>query len=293
MSVRLEMLRAVRRSLSQLGDSSALVGERLRSQTRSGGRVLRPLWPLRSVLHGLRAGAALGSGRAHAAGNGLPTCSASASAADLDLVHLCCLIRCRASAGIPASSADSAALAARLESHRTPDGGYDSELGAPTASAYGCFLVAMAYEDLGVQVPSRDTLLQCLRQLRARDGGFANQPNQALGLTPTTAAIATLLRSLGENCPPGLEAWLLSQRHPESGFYAVPGAPIPDLLSTATALHALSCMGVSLDLLREPCLDFVRSLWTGDGAFAGSWADPTPDCEYTYYGLLALGHLSP
>jgi inactivated superfamily I helicase len=149
----------------------------------------------------------------------------------------------------------------------------------------------MAYEDLGTLVPSRDALLQSLQRLRSADGGFANQPGQSVGLTPTTAAAATLLRSLGECCPPGLEAWLLAQRHPESGFYAVPGAPVPDLLSTATALHALSCIGASLDSLRQPCLDFVRSLWTGDGAFAGSWADPTPDCEYTYYGLLALGHL--
>jgi len=291
-SVRLEMLRAVRRSLSHLGDSSALVGERLRSQLApEGGFCDRSgRGDLYYTVFGLEVLSALGAPMppemaAYLLGFGL--------GGDLDLVHLCCLIRSRAIAGIPASSADSAALAARLESHRTPDGGYDSEPGAPTASAYGCFLVAMAYEDPGMQVPSRDRLLHCLGQLRAADGGFANQPNQALGLTPTTAAIVTLLRSLGENCPPGLEEWLLSRRHPESGFFAVPGAPIPDLLSTATALHALSCTGVSLDLLREPCLDFVRSLWTGDGAFAGSWADPTPDCEYTYYGLLALGHLSP
>ena len=24
----------------------------------------------------------------------------------------------------------------------------------------------------------------------------------------------------------------------------------------------------------------------------GNWTDDTPDCEYTYYGLLALGNLS-
>ena len=32
--------------------------------------------------------------------------------------------------------------------------------------------------------------------------------------------------------------------------------------------------------------------WTNAGGFYGSWADNTLDCEYTYYGLLALGHLS-
>jgi len=33
-------------------------------------------------------------------------------------------------------------------------------------------------------------------------------------------------------------------------------------------------------------------LWTNRGGFYGNWLDDTLDCEYTYYGLLALGHLS-
>jgi hypothetical protein len=67
---------------------------------------------------------------------------------------------------------------------------------------------------------------------------------------------------------------------------------MPDLLSTATALHALAALHADIDHLREPCLDFVDTLWTSTGGFYGSWADDTLDCEYTYYGLLALGHLS-
>ena len=66
---------------------------------------------------------------------------------------------------------------------------------------------------------------------------------------------------------------------------------MPDLLSTATALHALACLSIATVTLREPCLQFVDSLWTGR-AFRGHWADEVEDCEYTYYGLLALGHLS-
>jgi hypothetical protein len=51
-------------------------------------------------------------------------------------------------------------------------------------------------------------------------------------------------------------------------------------------------MQVSLERIKEPCLDFVDTLWTNQGGFYGNWADDTLDCEYTYYGLLALGHLS-
>jgi hypothetical protein len=88
-----------------------------------------------------------------------------------------------------------------------------------------------------------------------------------------------------------LDQWLLARcRH--GGFFANPDAPVPDLLSTATALHALRSLHAPLDAIREDCLDFVDSLWTSQGAFYGTWVDDTPDCEYTYYGLLALGHLA-
>jgi prenyltransferase beta subunit len=291
-SVRLDMLAAVRRSLSRLGDSTALVGEYVRAHLApEGGFCDRSgRADLYYTVFGLELLQALD---APLPARTLHYLSGFGLGENLDLVHLSCLIRARAGAGIPLSPADADGLVARLESYRAADGGYDPTPAAPTASAYGCFLVAAAYEDLGREAPESEDLVRCLLQLRSTDGGYGNFPHQAAGLTPTTAAVVTLLRSMGRDVPAGVVDWLLAIRHPDSGFYAVPGAPIPDLLSTATALHALSQLGVSLDSLREPCLDFVRSLWNGEGAFAGSWADPTPDCEYTYYGLLALGHLAP
>ena len=67
---------------------------------------------------------------------------------------------------------------------------------------------------------------------------------------------------------------------------------MPDLLSTATALHALRGMDRDLEPFKEPCLDFIDSLWVNRGSFYGSWGEAYLDCEYTFYGLLALGHLS-
>ena len=86
--------------------------------------------------------------------------------------------------------------------------------------------------------------------------------------------------------------WLLDRCHARGGFFASCSTPVPDLLSTATALHALSALHVPIAGLRDPCLDFVDSLWTNRGGFFGTWADDTVDCEYTFYALLALGHLS-
>jgi prenyltransferase beta subunit len=86
--------------------------------------------------------------------------------------------------------------------------------------------------------------------------------------------------------------WLLGQIDPQGGFRAMPKAPIPDLLSTATALHALACLEIPLPSdAKEATLDFLDTLWTADGGFHGHWADDSLDAEYTFYGLLALGHL--
>ena len=101
-----------------------------------------------------------------------------------------------------------------------------------------------------------------------------------------------ILRHLDSTPDRTLADWLLARCHRDGGFFAAARAPMPDLLSTATALHALAALQADIEAVREACLDFVDTLWTNSGAFCGSWADPALDCEYTYYGLLALGHLS-
>ena len=67
---------------------------------------------------------------------------------------------------------------------------------------------------------------------------------------------------------------------------------IPDLLSTATALFALSLVGALPEDGREKHLDYLDSLWSTQGGFRGHAGDQIVDCEYTYYGLLSLGCLA-
>lgn len=211
----------------------------------------------------------------------------------LDFVHLTCLARCWAALP-PEFSRDAprAAIAPRVEAYRSRDGGYHTEPDSERGTTYGCFLALGAYQDLGIPLPHAPAMLACIESLRADDGGYANQDDMPLGLTPSTAAAVMLLRHLEQRPPRELGDWLLSRCRPEGGFFATPLAPVPDLLSTATALHALSAMQVDLEPVKEPCLDFIDSLWTNTGGFYGDWSDDTLDCEYTYYGLLALGHLS-
>ncbi len=214
------------------------------------------------------------------------------SGEDLDLVHQASLVRCWAALGAGGPLPDfRAEMARRVETLRSRDGGYSSEPGAADGTLYAVFLALGILSDLGLTVPEPGRLAQSVARLRTDDGAYGNAHDLPAGTTPATVAAVSVLRELGHECGPDVGAWLLARAHPSGGFLATPGAPVPDLLSTATALHALSLLEVSIDPLRERCLDFVDSLWTGR-AFVGTWDDDQPDSEYVYYALLALGHLS-
>ena len=211
----------------------------------------------------------------------------------LDFVHLACLARCWAALGegglAPATRTE---LLKRIEGHRSADGGYSSSPGAEQGSAYACFLALGAVEDLGATVEQPDGIIRCLSSLRKDDGGIANERGLHAGSTPATAAAVTILHHLGGPTGVAVRDWLLARVHPQGGFAATAAAPVPDLLSTGTALHALAGIGAPLAHLRAPCLDFVEGLWADEGGFRGTWLDDAPDAEYTFYALLALGHLS-
>jgi hypothetical protein len=212
----------------------------------------------------------------------------------LDFVHLGALARCWAAVGrerMPPGL--DRALFERIEVFRKPDGGYEGDPRLPHGTAYGAFVALGAYQDLGHQPPQALELIRSLKRLETPDGAWSNAPGMPLGALNATAGAVTLIRHLGWPVNAAVGDWLLAQSHPEGGFLAVPGAPMPDLLSTATALHALSCLDRRIPSgIHERCLDFIDTLWSAEGGFHGHWADDQLDAEYTFYGILALGHLS-
>jgi hypothetical protein len=186
-----------------------------------------------------------------------------------------------------------AALLKRLEAFRKPCGGWDNNLKREHGTAYGSFLALGAYQDMGKLPPKPLRILQSLKKLETPDHAWNNHPNLPIGSTNPTAGAVVLLNNLHLPINAEVGQWLRDRLHPQGGFVAVPGAPIPDLLSTATALHALAALDVRLtEEETDRCLDFVDSLWNATGGFHGHWSDDYMDCEYTFYGLLALGHLS-
>ena len=209
--------------------------------------------------------------------------------ATIDFVHLCALIRCWAAVG---ANPHEAAMTERLLAFRTPDGGFNAIPNAETATAYGNFLALAATQDLGIDLRAPHMLAATCRALQTRDGAFANESGMTMGTTPAVAAAEGVLRTVDGKAPPEAGKWLLEKSFGAGGFFAAPIAPMPDLLSTAVALHALAGMGFDLAPIKEDCLDYVDSLWVNKGAFYGNWGDDHLDLEYTFYGLLALGHLS-
>lgn len=211
----------------------------------------------------------------------------------LDFVHLGALARCWAAIGaekMPFGLKN--ALLSRFEAFRKPDGGYDGNLEATQGTAYGVFVALGAYQDLDQLPPRPLDLARCLNGLKSDDGVWSNTPGQRIGALNATAGAVVLLSQLGLPLNPSVGDWLLAQEHPTGGFLAVPGAPVPDLLSTATALHALACLERRIPSeVQDRCLDFIDTLWSAEGGFHGHWADDILDVEYTFYGLLALGHL--
>ncbi len=188
----------------------------------------------------------------------------------------------------------------RLEAYRTANGGYSHEQPqAESGSAYAAYLASLAYADLDRPVPTPTKIYDSLPQLRCADGGYSNHPGVTCGTTTATASVLVLLATAG---PPRagstalapLQQWLLRQHADEGGgFRAAPGTPFPDLLSTATALFALTRSGlVSSPDWRRANRQFVTSMWLENGGFRGHALDSLADCEYTFYGLLALGALA-
>ena len=290
MSLRLEMLQVARLAPKLLGDSTELVEKFVRSQLNPDGgfRDLKGASDLYYTVFGVESLRALQVQLPHREVSSY--LSTFQPGPKLDFIHLCCLARVWASLNSTPPHAEQ--VLARIETFRSRDGGYNVLPGIPVGNVYGAFLALGAYQDLQRSVPEPERMLQSLEGLKTPDGAWSNDTSLPVGSTNATAAAVAIYRNLSTPISPRVGEWLLARVHADGGFLAAPNAPLPDLLSTATALHALAGLQVPLDSIKDKCLDYIDSLWTNEGSFYGTWMETHLDCEYTYYGLLALGHLS-
>lgn len=293
MNLHQRMLLQTQRAQLLLNDSSESVITFIESQLSSaGGFMDRAQQPdLYYTVFGIDCSLALGQDLPSAALQSFLRNESKRN--DLDLIHLCCLIRCSASIDYTKLVNEfQGQWLSCLETYQSKDGAYNQEQSAAHGSAYACFIVLDAYQSLGLMPPRMEALLQCIKAVRCDDGSYSLLPQEKIGTTPTTCAALLALDQIGEPLDTDCQSWLRSRLSPAGGFVAGPLTPVPDLLSTATALHGLSLFDDDCSDLSERCLDFIDSLWSSRGSFFAYWDDDYLDCEYTFYGLLALGHLS-
>lgn len=209
----------------------------------------------------------------------------------LDLPHLSSLALCRRMLG-DAPPADGRLLE-RIETYRTRDGGYARSRGAATSEMPACLLAALAYEAAARPQADRARLTEAMCSALSEPVAVKGNARQPSVLTTPEVAAGVVLAAVPAPDIAWRGARMLAERAcRDGGFKATNQAPGPDLLSTATAVHALAAAGHLERVSMRGHLNYAESLWTESGGFCGSVSDPVPDCEYTFYGLLALGSVA-
>jgi prenyltransferase beta subunit len=210
---------------------------------------------------------------------------------ELDLVHLSSWFRCMANLNPDYLKQPHLTVYWQdlLERFRHSEGGYCASHHLNHPNLYSALLSAASYQEWNAIPPDWPSLLSYIDGLQHREGGWKNDGINPLPAVPATSAVISLYNSFNLEPPEESLQWLKKQYM--GSFKAFEQAPIPDLLSTAVALHALHTEDLFLNEHSEVLLDYIDSLWTNKGGFHGHWADHDLDVEYTYYGMLALGHL--
>jgi len=175
----------------------------------------------------------------------------------------------------------------RWERFRRSDGCFAASEKSILSSTYTTFLTAIFYELLGEPERSRTIPAEPILERRRSDGGFVELPPlQYSGTNPTAAAVGllTLLEVSLPEKEKTVDFLCRSQQH-SGGFQAHARIPMPDLLSSFSALTALHDLGAAERVDRSALRNFVTSLRSPDGGFYGMVLDQQSDVEYTFYGM--------
>lgn len=183
-------------------------------------------------------------------------------------------------------------LADLFERFRSADGGYGKTPAAPRGSTYISFLVCLAAELLGLDLPDKPRLQEFILSQRREDGGFVEVSAQRRSSTNPTAAALGVLQLLGGLDAPLAAAaadFLTAMLAPlDGGLRANPRIPLADLLSTFTGAWTLVSLGAADRLPWKQLRDFALACADPHGGFRGGLWDEQPDVEYTFYGLGVL-----
>ena len=189
--------------------------------------------------------------------------------------------------GTELSAEQIASLLNRWERFRRSDGCFAASEKSPFSSTYTTFLAAIFYELLGTSERSRTLSVAPILERHRSDGGFVELPPlQYSGTNPTAAAVGllTLLEIPLPEKGKTVDFFCGCQQR-TGGFQAHARIPVPDLLSSFSALTALHDLDATEHVNRSALKSFTSSLRSPDGGFFGMLLDQQSDVEYTFYGM--------
>lgn len=208
---------------------------------------------------------------------------------ELDLIHYAAYIRCRMMVELKKEGKLKFFIKSMVPSSVKSLCSFEGVPHQDIQSPYSQFIWLSLLEDTGNTGKFENNAMSALENYRTAHGGYKNTRD---GLTATTNATAAALSVKGQ-----LEGYnrnedlhfILDTQSESGGFPAAEASPMPDLLSTSTALFVLSCYGVQPKFSTH---DFLEAHWLDSGGFSATLLENRSDVEYTFYGLLALGALS-
>ena len=154
-------------------------------------------------------------------------------------------------------------------------------------SPYNQFFWLSLLEDNNARLIGKKQTLIDLQDYQVAGGGYSNLKHQETASANATAAALMIMAQLAVYDHKDADA-LRNMQEDNGGFKAEEGAPIPDLLSTATALFVLKNYGIKP--LYNPA-GFIEAHLADNGGFMATLLDEQCDVEYVFYGLLALGSI--
>lgn len=155
-------------------------------------------------------------------------------------------------------------------------------------SPYTQFIYLSLLEDCRNAIKKREKIGSGLNAYRVATGGYRNALEGGSATTNATVAALAVRGQLDGYAVHTDVRFLYEQQQSTGGFAAAAASPVPDLLSTATALFMLSCYAMKP---QYPARDFIEAHWLDSGGFSATLLEEKSDVEYTFYGLLALGAL--
>lgn len=155
-------------------------------------------------------------------------------------------------------------------------------------SPYTRFIWMSLLEDTQNKENEKKAVLEKLRSYRVKGGGYSNLRDREVATTNATVAALAIIGQLEGYKPIDDLFYLRDTQDETGGFKAGRGAPVPDLLSTATTLFLMGCYDIRPV---RPVHDFIVAHWLDSGGFSATLLEDSSDVEYVFYGLLALGAL--